>query len=175
MTTPSPIAFETLWTNYPTSDPCIDPKTGNPPKGFSNQCAIRLGRTLELSGVSFRSFHGGVCPVPKHTPGMAASAQQLADWLKRHPFPGCGKAENFTGSGVFQEINDRTGIIFLKDYWQRDGEKAKGARSGDHIDLWNGSRLSSWFSWVRVNMHFSIDGIWSDYRLAKKAILWHVP
>jgi hypothetical protein len=62
MTTPSPIAFETLWTNYPTSDPCIDPKTGSPPKGFSNQCAIRLGRALELSGVSFRSFHGGVCP-----------------------------------------------------------------------------------------------------------------
>lgn len=36
--------FETLWSNYPKTDPCRDPKTGKIPPGYDNQCAIRLGR-----------------------------------------------------------------------------------------------------------------------------------
>lgn len=174
MSTPGPVTFETLWKNYPESNPCVDPKTGTPPPGYENQCAIRVGRALELSGVSFKSFRGSVCPAPKHTPGMAAGAQQLADWLKKQPFPGCGKPENFVGSNVFERIRGRTGILFLANYWQRAGEQGK-ARSGDHIDLWNGSRLSSLSSWFRVHLGVSWDGLWSDYRLASKAIFWHVP
>lgn len=169
------VQFQTLWSNYPRRDPCIDPKTGEAPKGFENQCAIRLGTALEKSGISFRSFRGNVCPVPKSHPSMAASAQQLANWLKKRPFEGCPAVENFTGSSVFSAIKDRPGIIFLANYWQRDREKGSQRRSGDHIDLWNGSRMSTMISWFRVHWAVSIDGVYSDYRIASIALFWHIP
>lgn len=169
------ISFEVLWKNYPKSDPCIDPRTGKPPKGFDNQCAVRLGTALKRSGISFASFHGNRCPVPRSDISMAASAQQLANWLKTRPFEGCPAAESYTGASVFQSIKGRSGIIFLANYWQRAHEQNGPARTGDHIDLWNHSRLTDWFSWVRVNLHFSYDDYFSDYRLASRALFWHLP
>ena len=32
----------TIWANYPDAKPYIDEKTGKPPKGFENQCAIKV-------------------------------------------------------------------------------------------------------------------------------------
>ncbi|WP_074687063.1 T6SS effector amidase Tae4 family protein [Paracidovorax citrulli] len=46
-----------------------------------------------------------------------------------------------TGTDLFKSIHGRTGILFFRNYWGP-------GRQGDHIDLWNGSRvtaLSSWF------------------------------
>lgn len=170
----SAIQFKTIWDNYPKSDPCIDRKTGKPPAGFDNQCAIRVGYALERSGVSFRTFNGARCPVGTRTSGLAASAQGLADWLKTRPFRGCPAPEKFDGKHVFKKIEDRTGILFLADYWQRPGEKGE-RRSGDHIDLWNGSRLTATSSWFRVHFGISWDGLWSDYRRAPRALFWHIP
>jgi len=167
------IRFETIWNNYPKADPCVDKKTGKPPAGYDNQCAIRVGYALEMSGVSFKSFNGARCPVSTRTSGLAASAQGLADWLKTRPFRGCPPVESYDGKAIFDKIEDRTGIIFLADYWQRPGESGK-ARSGDHIDLWDGSRMTSISSWFRVHWGISWDGLWSDFRGAPRSLFWNI-
>lgn len=79
-----------------------------------------------------------------------------------------------TGTTIFPAIEGRSGIIFLANYWQRDSERGTQRRSGDHIDLWNGSRLTSLVSWFRVHWNFSIDGLCADYRLASKVLFWHI-
>lgn len=37
-------------------------------------------------------------------------------------------------------MNERTGIVFFKDYWQRNTDFGEN-RTGDHIDLWDGRGL----------------------------------
>lgn len=159
--------FTNLWNNYPSSDPCIDPTTGERPKGYDNQCALRLSHALARSGVDFRTFRGAGCPTGREG-GIAASAQALADWLQRRPFSACPSAESYTGQDVFNRIKDRSGIVFLADYWVRPN----GRRTGDHIDLWNGWRFTSYWSAPRVHLGISWDGRWSDYRRAKSALFW---
>jgi Type VI secretion system (T6SS), amidase effector protein 4 len=127
---PPTFSFSTLWDNYPSEDPCRDPKTGGVPSGYSNQCAIRLGTALEKSGVSFASYVGGRCPHGPKKGGMIASAQGLANWLKGKPFSGCPKYEKHTGTSIFENIDKRTGIVFLANYWQRPGETGT-TRTGD--------------------------------------------
>jgi len=142
----SVITFEQVWKNYPDAHPCVD-RDGNIPKGFDNQCAIRVGLALERSGVSFKTFGpGGRCPVGAPNSGMVASAQELANWLRRHPFPGLGRAIIIKPASDWEvRIKGKVGIVFFKDYWRRKGE-TKGVGSGDHIDLWNGSSLTSSFA-----------------------------
>ncbi|MDD1621295.1 MAG: type VI secretion system amidase effector protein Tae4 [Methylococcaceae bacterium] len=167
------VKFETIWQNYPGADPCIDSKTGSPPIGFSNQCAIRLGYALEKSGISFASFQGKRRPCGPQNGGMVAGAQELANWLGPNRFSGCPKPETYTGKTAFEKIDGRTGIIFLANYWQRPGEKG-ATRTGDHIDLWNGSRMTSLSSYIRAQWGVSWDGLWSDYRLASKVLFWPI-
>lgn len=167
------IAFQTIWNNYSGESPCKDPKTGKPPPGYDNQCAIRLGYAMEKSGVSFASYHGARCPFASKNGGMVASAQGLANWLKTRPFPGCPIYEKYTGKDVFEKINGRTGIIFLANYWQRDSDKGE-ARTGDHIDLWNGSSMTAASSWIRVHLGLSWDGLWSDFRRATEVLFWPI-
>lgn len=124
------LKFETVWRNYPRVDPCVDPNTGKAPLGFDNQCAMRLGRALELSGVSFASFRGKRC-------------------------------------------SGRSSIIFLANYWRRPGESGT-TRTGDHIDLWNGYRMTEYFSWVRIHFGVTWEGQWSDYRRAPRTMFWAI-
>lgn len=167
------VSFTTVWANYPKQDPCHDLR-GRALPGYENQCAIRVGVALERSGVSFHSFRGNRCPGAGPASGMVASAQQLARWLERHPIAGSLKAEKYTGSNLFAKIEDRSGIVFLGDYWRRPTDRAK-ARTGDHIDLWNGSRFTEFSSWFRVHWGVSYDGFWSDYRRASSALFFPVP
>ncbi len=168
------ITFQTIWDNYPDEDPCVDARTGAAPPGYENQCAIRVGYALEQAGVSFRSFRGGRCPRARRGSGMVALAQALANWLKVQPFPGCPRRpESYTGADAFENIEERTGIIFLANYWQRPSDRGN-RRSGDHIDLWDGSRMTAHSSWLRVHMGISWDGVWSDFRIASRVLFWHI-
>ncbi len=128
---------------------------------------------LAHAGVSFNNFAGARCPASTRASGLAASAQGLAEWLTRRPFAGCPAPESYDGKTVFEKIKDRTGIIFLANYWQRSGETGN-ARSGDHIDLWNGSRMTAVSSWFRVHIGISWDGLWSDFRGAPKTLFWNI-
>lgn len=78
------ISFSTIWNNYPREPPCINPRTKDPPHGFENQCAIKVGLALERSGVSFHSLSGGRCPTASSMGGMVASAQTLATGYARN-------------------------------------------------------------------------------------------
>lgn len=75
----APIKFAALWADYPSEHVCVT-SAGKTPAGYDNQCAIKLGWTLEKAGVSFASFHGARCPVGPKTGGMVANAQALANW-----------------------------------------------------------------------------------------------
>ena len=86
-----------------------------------------------------RSFKGATVAVSSKR--AAVRAQELADWLKLQPFCGLpSKPEEITGSNWQVKIKGRTGIVFFKDYWTRTGERSP---SGDHIDLWKGSKLTA--------------------------------
>jgi hypothetical protein len=133
------ITFAELWAAYPEGMPFTDPKTGDVPKGFENQCAIRLSVTLHKVGIEMRSF-GGKGQIRLNGMRTAVLASEMADWLKLKPMAGMGRTESITGADWQQKIKGRTGIVAFKNYWQRDGESRP---SGGHIDLWNGAQLTS--------------------------------
>ncbi len=133
------VTFAELWAAYPEGTPYVDPKTGDVPKGFENQCAIRLSVTLHKVGIEMKSF-SGKGQIRLAGLRTAVLAAEMADWLKQKPMAGMGRTENITGADWQQRIKGRTGIIAFKNYWQRDGESNP---SGGHIDLWDGSRLTS--------------------------------
>lgn len=113
----------------------------------------------------------------------ASRAEELAEWLSKQPF--CGlpqKPENVTGAEWEMKINGRTGIVYFANYWRRTEEGAN-SRSGDHIDLWNGSRLtatrSSFFSTLgrRIGINDFFPGTdygYSDLRRATEILFWEV-
>jgi hypothetical protein len=133
------VRFSVLWAGYPGSKPYVDPKTGDVPKGFENQCAIKVSVALASAGVRLTSFRGASVTV--HGDKMALRAEELANWLKKEKIPGIPSAPaSIAGADWQSKIKGRTGIVFFADYWLRPGEKSP---SGDHIDLWNGSRLTA--------------------------------
>jgi len=134
-----PVKFADLWSAYPSSPPYLDPKTGKPPKGYSNQCAIKVSAALHANGVEMKSFRGGNVKLNGKT--AATGATELANWLKLQPFCGLPKApEDVTGKDWDKKIQGRTGIVYFENYWFRDGETKNP--TGDHIDLWDGSGLT---------------------------------
>jgi hypothetical protein len=109
---------------------------------FVNQCAIRMGQALELSGIvmtqdrrvlrrcttEYRAFKHHKEGLVK---GHVLAAQELANWIK-------SETSVFGRRSVVhsqEEINGRSGVIFFRDGW--------GAT--DHIDVWDGESLVGGF------------------------------
>lgn len=133
------VTFAELWDAYPSdSHPYKDPKTGEPPPNFDNQCAIRLSVALHNVGVEMKSFNGKG-KIRLDGKNTAVLAAEMADWLKVKQFPGLGRPELITGQDWKEKVKNRTGIIAFKDYWIRHGQSRP---TGGHIDLWNGSRTT---------------------------------
>lgn len=135
------ITFQQLWDNFATGTPYTDAKTGKPPPGFENQCAIRMSVTLHRVGINMKSFAGKA--ISLNGKKAALLAKDLAAWLDKKPF--CGlplKSENITGESWEKYIKGKNGIVFFENYWRRAGEK-NSHPTGSHIDLWNGSRLTA--------------------------------
>ncbi|MEJ2455374.1 MAG: type VI secretion system amidase effector protein Tae4 [Candidatus Thiodiazotropha sp.] len=129
-------SFSKMWDNHPTGEfPCTE-SSGK--KAYTNQCAIRMGVAFDKAGVSTKTFKGARC-WHEHAPKHILRAEELAEWLKG-PFTPFGKVETFEAASGFSRISGRTGVIFFKDYYGSNGQ-------GDHIDLWNGSRLTKFVSW----------------------------
>ncbi|RVU84439.1 hypothetical protein EOL70_11975 [Leucothrix sargassi] len=109
---------------------------------FTNQCAIRMGAALELSGINlpldrrimrrctteYRAFtdhkHGLV-------KGHVLAAQELANWIKSEPSV-FGTREVLNSK---EQVVGRSGIIFFRDGWG----------TTDHIDVWDGEALIGGF------------------------------
>ena len=179
---PPPLSFQTLWANYPSHDPCVNPVTHK--KAYDDQCAIRLGMALQKSGVSFAGFPGPRCEFGPRGSGMVLRAEELATWLQSRPFRGCPAPQVLPGKGFQKFLVGRTGIAFFKDYWFRDDDKKYP--TGDHIDLWNRDRLTPSFetfmrftlgiSSVRFGHPFS-NGftLYSDLENSVRVLFWPLP
>ena len=156
--------FQQLWSNHPTvkdEDPLLDERQ------YQNQCAINLYAALQRSGLNVKTFHGQLS-WQKDRPKYAIRAQELANWLARPGIlPGI-KVQKFVGKEVFEKIKGNRGIIFFQNYWGPGNQ-------GDHIDLWNGNRLTDWKSLARIHLYISWEGIWSDYRKSDAVWFWAVP
>jgi hypothetical protein len=175
-----PVTFSKLWESYPGGHPYSDSKTGKPPKGYENQCAIKVSKAIHGAGIQMKSFNGA--SVTMDDLKTAVVATQLADWLKLQPFCGLPKEpENITGKEWESKIKSRSGIIYFENYWHRQGETK--VATGDHIDLWNGSKLTpnavnnvrrlglnsvQWLPWPLDDLNFS------DLGNSTKILFWEV-
>ena len=168
------VTFKKLWENHPTITGEDNPCTTNGKVNFPDQCAIRVGVALTACGVNTANIPGARhCWQHKKSAGHVLAAEDLAKGLKVYPIPGLAKAHKIESTKFKDEISSQTGIIFFKDYWRRGGDTSRN-RTGDHIDLWNGARLTDWFTWIRIQAGFSWDGSFSDYRKSKEIWFWRV-
>lgn len=162
--------FRLLWSNHPNvkgEEPLLDKRQ------YQDQCAINLYAALQRSGINVKTFHGQLS-WQKDKPKYAIRAQELANWLASPTHPiSPAKAEKFAGKEVFGEvegkrgIKGRTGIVFFQNYW------GTGAQ-GDHIDLWNGHRLTDMLSWVRIYARIGSFGLGTDYKKAQTVWFWAI-
>lgn len=173
---PEPLRFNDLWNGYPNAQPYVDPKTGDAPKGYENQCAIKVSVALHAAKVSLSDFRGAHVLIGNKK--AAVRARELADWLREQRSSGLFPApRTITGEDWQNKINGRTGIAYFADYWLRAGEKTP---SGDHIDLWNGSRLTaSGLSGVmtaiaRFGLGINAGPGFSDLGKAKTILFWEI-
>ncbi len=111
-------SFETLWSNYPHD---INGEHQHPSKDpyAKNQCAIRVGVALQLSGIDMSSY-----PSSNNTSeGYPRSSKGLADWLWRE----YGKPTIISQSTFESDYWNKTGIIYI----------APPVGGIGHIDLFN--------------------------------------
>lgn len=177
------VSFSELWAAYPHSAPCIDPATGKP--AFEDECAIRLGTCLAGVGITNNSFKGETCWFHGHPRSHMLRAKEVAQWLQLQPFAGCPKPETVTGSDGKDRIKGRTGIAFFGGYWRRSLKEKQP--SGDHIDLWDGNRLTP-SAETTLRFSLGVSKIWnplsavgigpqnfySDLSEAKTILFWEV-
>jgi len=71
------------------------------------------------------------------------------------------------------ELSNQKGVIFFKDFWRR-GDESFQNRSGDHIDLWNGTRLTTRLSYFRIQWGISIEGMASDLMQSREIWFWKI-
>lgn len=176
-----PVTFKELWDNYEDGDPPYQ-VNGKPPKGFENQCAIRMSVTLHKLNVKMLTFSQKyISPEGKaSTLGRivlngkptATRASEMAKWLDTRPVCGIGAKQVITGANWKDKIKGKTGIIFFGEYWERDGESPDIA-SGGHIDLWNKNTLTpSLESFVRFTLGLDSATLLNMYNLGKAKRIW---
>jgi Type VI secretion system (T6SS), amidase effector protein 4 len=128
------VKFGVLWANHPAMQGVTNPCTTNGKVNFENQCAIRLGVCLSLSGVNLGNFRGAKCyPGHGHKRAHILRAEELAGWLEGQDttFGTPTKKKKVSGG----DYKNKKGVIYLKDFWGPGNQ-------GDHIDLWNGSMMT---------------------------------
>jgi hypothetical protein len=161
------IKFKELWNNYPNESACK--------KEFTNQCAIKLGAALAKTGVDTTTLvpANRHCWYHKNSEGHILAADELARGLKKIKLSGVSPAIAVTGANFKARLAGKKGIVYFEDYWLRATDNL-GSPTGDHIDLWNGSRLTDWKSWVRIQFGLVIPEVWSDFEKAKTILFWKI-
>jgi hypothetical protein len=139
-------------------------------QSFANYCAINMSECLHRSAIQIGGIKANKCwshTGPKHV----LLAQDLANGLKTATPPGFAQMVKVNPARFQDELKGKTGVIFFKDYWQRGNETFEN-RSGDHIDLWNQTRLTGRPMWLReINEFF---GAQSDLNKSKEIWFWEV-
>lgn len=156
--------FSSLWKNHPGvtgEDSLLETKQ------YPNQCAVNLYAAMQRSSINMKSFHGQLS-WQKNKPKYAIRAQEVANWLASATNPiNASRTEKLGGKDVFEKVGGRTGVIFFQNYWGAGNQ-------GDHIDLWNGSRLSHFRSLAQIYLRIGSFGLGSDYRDAEAVWFWPV-
>jgi hypothetical protein len=169
------LKFIDVWNNHPTVSgvsPGLDTKV------YENQCAINLSYALMAAGMPLSKFHGTLS-WQKDKPKLPIRAQELADWLARNPAGIPFGVRKYKHSDLYnkklrESIFDRfplkgdTGIVFFQNYYGV-------GMQGDHIDLWNGSRLTDISSWMRIHFNISIPDYASNYHDSEAVWFWPLP
>jgi hypothetical protein len=166
------IKFQQLWDSYPTIQGDKTPCTTNGKTNFDDQCAIRLGSALAKNGVKTTNLvpKGRHCWQHDISEGHVLAAEELANGLARFHIGGIQKKIEINPSTFQKDLIGKKGIIFFKDFWTRNGESFRN-RSGDHIDLWNGSPLTDWRTWFLMSATFNTGG---TYSRSKEIWFWRV-
>lgn len=123
------LSFGALWDNHPSTRGNDHPCSTNGASNFRNQCAICLGIALEGCGVSLKSFRGARC---WYGHGHVLRAEELADWLRNGTV--VFGVPDIARSTSYARYSTRSGIVFFRNFYGPGNQ-------GDHIDLWNGSRM----------------------------------
>jgi hypothetical protein len=130
--------FKDAWGKHPANlgenYPCRKP---DGTEAFANQCAIRLSIALKDAGFAMDRFGIAKCWYHKGA-SHYIRAEELANWLRLNQITQFGPAE-IKKEVTSADYSGRTGIVFFKDFWTREGERSP---SGDHIDLWDGSQMA---------------------------------
>ncbi len=176
------VTFKELWDAYPDYDDMIHINKATGEDAFENHCAINISETLQRNGITMKSFKGVKCyhKCPRGRKTHALRAQELANWLKKRPFPGCPSLIELRGDEFREKLNNKTGIIFFKDYWQRSSEIGTERRTGDHIDLWDGrgvdklAKQGFYENFITNTLGMYWDGIYSDKNKSKKVLFWEI-
>ena len=176
------ITFDELWKNYPSEE-----SIKHNAKEIKDYCAIKVGESLIKSGIILKhkskggTYNGNMCwgcPSGKNNTHPLL-AQDLANWLLKKPFAGCPKVQKLTGEEFRKVLNEKTGIIFFKDYWRRNGETGE-SRTGDHIDLWDSRGVDKLRSQGRISNFLTNtlgiywDGWYSDKNKSKEVWFWEI-
>ncbi|MCI0507978.1 MAG: type VI secretion system amidase effector protein Tae4 [Gammaproteobacteria bacterium] len=167
------VSFDALWKNYPTKEniksQCTNKqKASNEP--FNDYCAIMLSDCVIRSGVDISIIKGDRC-WSHHGKKHILRAEDLANGLKKHRPPNFGILEKIQPAFFQSAVSNKTGVIFFKDYWQREKESFD-RRSGDHIDLWNKNEITSSGMFIRSVLEFF--GRVSDLNNCREIWFWEV-
>lgn len=128
------VAFATLWKNHVGRGNVCDRTT------FRNQCAMRMGESLEGSGISLKGKIVKRCTTyssnfKDHKPGHIRSAQELANVFYRSPKLLGGRVQKKIFNGTIDDnlnaFKGKKGMVFIMNGWGRT----------DHIDLWDGTTM----------------------------------
>jgi hypothetical protein len=128
------VAFSNLWKNHVGRGYVCDQAT------FRNQCAMRMGESLEKSGISLKGKIVKRCTTysskfKDHGPGHIRSAQELANVFYRSPKLLGGKVRKQIFDGSIDDnlaaLKDKKGMVFIMNGWG----------GTDHIDLWDGTTM----------------------------------
>ena len=142
------------------------------------ECLKKCGvNTTLLHGVG----HGGSSE--HETTLNIMVAEKLSTALIKYPIDGVQKVRKINPEKASAGLHGKTGIIFFKDYWQRNiNGKIENFRnkSGDHIDLWNGSKLTSLsnFHYRLHDLSLGTKSYYNDvelgYNTYKEILFWRV-
>lgn len=167
--------FSALWNAYPNEKPYVNQKTGEVPSGYENQCAIKVSVALHGAGIDMDMYSGAYVTIKMNR--AAVRAEELAKWLRFQSIKGMSLPESIVADDWQRRIKGRNGIVFFADYWLRPGEKLP---SGDHIDLWNGSRLTAsgieglLVTAARFGLGIASGPGFSDLGKSKRILFWQV-
>jgi hypothetical protein len=166
-------SFKTLWDNFPDVDDvkakCFN-KQAKSSAPFDDYCAILLSECFLKEGLAIDKATGNRCWSHAGSRHLLL-AEQFANWLSNSPPAGFGTREKIPPGTFQKELAGRTGVLFFKDYWQRQGQSEEN-RSGDHIDLWSKSRITGSSMIYRGLIEWL--GLVSDLNKSREIWFWEV-